>query len=209
MMSVGELLKNARTKRKVSLETLSVTTKIRKEFLDAIEKGEWNLLPEFPVVLGFVKSIASTLKVNPNAASALLKRDYPPKTLRIIPKPDVSRNFVWSPKFTFWLGIGIISLAVIAYLGFQYITFISAPGLFVEFPTENQRVTENEVFVSGKTDSDVTVKVNNQPVLVDDDGNFSSKIEVGGNTSEVVVVAKSRSGKETVVSRKIEIDLSD
>jgi cytoskeletal protein RodZ len=207
MRTIGVILKEARVKKKLSIESLSVRTKIRREFLDAIEKEEWGRLPEFPVVLGFVKSIAGTLKFDTKAVAALLKRDYPPKALHVNPKPDVSKSFVWSPKLTFLLGIVIVSLVVLGYLVFQYLGFISPPKLDIEFPTDDQVVTQTQVFVSGKTESSAVVKVNNQPVLVDDEGNFSTHIEVVPETKEVIIVAVSRSGKETTVSRKIDVNL--
>jgi cytoskeletal protein RodZ len=209
MKSIGETLKEARTKKKLSVENLSTKTKIRREFLEAIENENWSKLPEFPVVIGFVKSIAGSLKLNSETVAALLKRDYPPRTIRINPKPDISRNFIWSPKLTFWLGIIIVSFAVLGYLITQYIGFKSPPKLSIDYPKDGQLVTERQIFVSGQTESDVTVKVNNQPALVDSDGNFSTKIEVSPETKEIIVVADSRSGKESMLKVNINVNLGN
>ncbi len=207
MKTIGQTIKEIRTKKKLSLNSLSVKTKIRREFLEAIEKEDWVKLPEFPVVLGFVKSIASTLRLNSDMATALLKRDYPPKIVAINPKPDVSKKFIWSPRFTFLLGIVVVSVGVFGYLVYQYVNFISPPKLLVEYPRDGQSVATSELFVSGWTESNVIIKVNNQPVLVDDEGVFSTKIEVVKDTREVVVVANSRSGKESVVKVNINVEL--
>jgi len=207
MKSIGETLKDARVKKKLSFVMLSSKTKIRVEFLQAIENEEWEKLPEFPVVLGFAKSVAGALGLSSQAVGAMLKRDYPPKELPISPKPDVSKTFIWSPRIAFVLGIIGVSLLVIGYLIFQYIGFVSPPKLVVDFPKDNQTVQGSEVFVSGKTETDAIVKANNQPVLVDSDGNFSTSINVVENTKEVVVVANSRSGKETVVRVNIRVEL--
>ena len=43
--------------------------------------------------------------------------------------------------------------------------------------------------------------------IVGEDGTFETEIEIFEGTGEVVVVAKSRSGKETVVARKIKPEL--
>jgi cytoskeletal protein RodZ len=199
MKTVGETLKDARSKKRYSVERVEKDTKIKKNFIVAIEKGNWEALPEFPVVLGFVKNIASYLGFDPKNAIALLRRDYPPKVLAVNPKPDVAKGFSWSPKMTFLVGVGATVLLIAGYLSYQYINFISPPPLTVENPKEGQEVTKNEVEVSGKTNPDATVKVNNQPVLVDEDGSFSINLEISEKTNQLDVVATSRAGKMSEV----------
>ena len=58
MLSIGELLKQGRLKKKISLVKLEEKTKIKKEFISAIEREEWANLPDYPTVLGFVKTLA-------------------------------------------------------------------------------------------------------------------------------------------------------
>lgn len=209
MKSIGEIIKEARARKKYSFSQLASITKIRKEFIEALEKERWNLLPEYPVVTGFIKNVSKALDINVDTAVATLRRDYPKKELRINPKPDVARDFVWSPKLTFLVGIILVFVGVFVYLIFQYISFITPPKLIVDTPGDNQIVTESKLKVAGSSDPDATVEVNKQPILLDDNGNFSSEIEVFEGTKEVIFVAKSRSGKETVVSRNIEVELKE
>lgn len=78
MISIGNYLKEARLKKKYSLAHVEGITKIKREFLEAIESQEWNKLPAFPVVSGFVKSIAKSLDLDEIQVVAFLRRDYPP-----------------------------------------------------------------------------------------------------------------------------------
>lgn len=205
MKTIGEILKNARVNKKYSLAHVEGLTKIKSSFIDAIEKHRWDKLPPFPTVLGFVKSLSAALEVDQSMAVAVLKRDYPPKKLNINPKPDVSSRFTWSPKLTFAIGVGAILLVVLGYLALQYSHFISSPDLTIESPKEGQVINGNSVLVFGTTEADAKIVVNNQPVLVDSDGKFSVSIGVTKETNEVTIKAISRSGKETTVSRKIEV----
>jgi hypothetical protein len=64
-------------------------------------------------------------------------------------------------------------------------------------------VRGTSLLVSGKTDEDAVVYVNNQPALVADNGNFETTIEIFAGTNEIEIKAKSRYGKESVIRRKI------
>lgn len=203
MRTIGSLIKEARTKKKISLTKLEEETKIKKEFLEALEVEAWDKLPEYPVVVGFVKSVSHALKVSEKNLVAVLRRDYPPKTLDINPKPDVENKFVWSPRLTFLVGVGVVLVILLSYLTFQYKDFVSPPSLTVSEPREGQKVTERILTVSGKTDSDAVLTINNQPTTLDADGGFSVEIEIFEGTSEIEIKAKSRAGRETIVRRKI------
>ena len=203
MKSIGNILKEARLKKRYSFAFLEKKTKIKKEFIYAIEKEDWESLPEFSVVSGFVKSLASCLKLDIKFAGALLKRDYSLKALPINPKPDVDDKFYWTPKYTFLVGVSVVVIAVGGYLGFQYFRFLSPPKLEVFEPKDNSIVTNREVLVYGKTDPDSVVKINNQPILINDKGEFSAKIEIFEGSETIEIVSKARSGKEAIVSRRI------
>jgi len=203
MRTIGAILKEERLKKNWSLVKLEKSTRIKKSFIIAIEAEEWSKLPEFPVVTGFIKSIAHTLSLDEKMMVSLLKRDYPPKSLRINPKPDVGNKFIWSPKRTFIASIVVVAVLVLGYLGYQYSQFVKPPYLVVLKPQQGQTVDTSEVEVSGKTDSASTIKVNNQPVLVDENGVFDIQIQIYEGTDQIVVKAIGRSGKETVVTRNI------
>lgn len=203
MKSIGNILKDARLKKRYSFAFLEKKTKIKKGFIHAIEKEDWETLPEFPVVSGFIKSLASYLKLDIKLAGALLKRDYSLKALPISPKPDVESKFYWTPKHTFLVGVSVVMIMVGGYLGFQYFKFLSPPKLEVFEPKDNSVITGREVLVYGKTDPDTVIKVNNQLILINEDGEFTAKIEIFEGSDEISVVAKARSGKETVISRRI------
>lgn len=203
MKKIGQLLKEAREAKQYSLIKLENITKIKLSFIELIEKEEWDKLPAFPTVLGFVKNIAAALGVDEKMAVAVLKRDYPPKKLNINPKPDISSKFLWSPKITFIIGVSAIVVLFFGYLIFQYVRFISPPKLNVESPKQGQTISGNSVLVFGSTDTDSKLMINNQPVLIDDDGKFSVTLNMVPETKEIDIIATSRSGKMTEVKRNI------
>ncbi|MBN1169367.1 helix-turn-helix domain-containing protein, partial [Candidatus Woesebacteria bacterium] len=209
MTSVGEYLKRERERNNFSIEELSKKTKIKRSYIEYIEDETWKKLPEFPVIQGFVKNISTNLGIKKEQAVALLRRDYPPKKLLINPKPDVSDKTRWNPKLAFTIGIIGVAVLVLGYLIYQYFSFNSPPKLVLERPGEGEKVLSSQLVVEGETNSDATLVANNQPILVDEEGSFLGEIEVFDGTTEVVVVARSRSGKEQIINRKINVDLGE
>ena len=209
MSTIGQLLKEARMKKSYSKAHLEGLTKIKKDFLQALESEDWQTLPEYPVVRGFVRSVADSLELSSDQALAFLRRDYPPTKLSLTPKPDVENKFVWTPRLTFITGTTIILLAILGYLVMQYIGFTSSPKLEVIKPGEAQVVNIGNLQVEGKTDPGATIKINNQQALVTDDGKFTTEIEVNQDTQKIEIIARARSGKETTIVRVITVQLKN
>lgn len=205
MRTIGQIIENARRRKRLSFKKLEEITKIKAAFIQAIEEENWQILPTFATVLGFVKSISAALDIDEKTAVATLKRDYPPKKININPKPDVFSKFSWSPKLTFIIGIATVILVILGYLGFQYVKFISPPKVTVESPVEGQTVSGKSVLVFGTTDPDAKITINNQLVLLDEEGKFSASVAINSETTEIVIKAISRSGKERTISRRITV----
>ena len=56
MERISDLLKKKRLDRDLTLENIAHETKIKKEFLYAIEEGDFQSLPSENYALGFVKN---------------------------------------------------------------------------------------------------------------------------------------------------------
>lgn len=206
MKTIGTFLKSARVEKTISIEELEERTHIRVSFLQALEEDRWDGLPEYPVVQGFVKSVAAALGANREQAIALLRRDYPQKKLMINPKPDIANksSFMGQKLVFFFLSL-VVFLIVGGYLFYQYKTFTSPPMLVVASPVDGQVLTPPTAQVRGKTSSDATIRVNNQPTEIDDDGNFVTEIDISPELTQVEIKAISRSGRETVIQREIKV----
>lgn len=206
MKAIGELLRESRKSKGYSLDDLSRETKIKTSFIAAIERHQWDNLPEFTVVSGFVKNLADALSIDKQKASAFLRRDYPLKKEISTPTQVMSeRYFQWSPRLSVILMASLVVLITCGYLFFQYRNFTQAPSLIVDSPVEGQTVGTLELPVSGKTDPGSTVRVNNQPAFVDDEGNFETIMTLLTSTTKLEIKAISRSGKETLMYRTIQV----
>lgn len=205
MITVGSLIKEGRRAKGLTIKELEDLTHIKAGFIAAIEEANWERLPDFSTTLGFIRSISHFLEIDDNQTVSIFRREYPPLLDKKVErrKKEVYKKFVWGPRVTFVAGVILILLIVLGYLGFQFRKFNLPPSLVVTSPTEEQIVKQGSLVVIGKTDSDATVIVNNQAVVVSDDGSFSVNIDISKNTNEINISAKSRSGKMTVIRRRI------
>lgn len=65
-MDIGTRLKEAREAQNISLDTLQETTKIQKRYLQAIEQGNFHLLPGKFYARAFIKEYAIAVGLNPD-----------------------------------------------------------------------------------------------------------------------------------------------
>lgn len=61
---LGRILKQAREERGISLLDLQEATKIQKRYIEAIEKGRFDLLPGSFYTRAFIRSISDYLKLD-------------------------------------------------------------------------------------------------------------------------------------------------
>lgn len=76
-MTAGEMLKTARTtgRRKREIATISKLLCIREEFLTALEEGNYRVIPEDVYILGFARSYAVELGLDPEEVISKLKKE--------------------------------------------------------------------------------------------------------------------------------------
>ncbi len=210
MKAVGEILKKSRLEKNVTLESISAETKINLKYLKAIEENNFDALPPAAFTKGFLQNYAKTIGVDPATVLAVFRRDYDQDERgRIIPRglaePVSSRiNFITPHSIT----IGISVLVAVVIIGFfvrQAILFNSAPPVTVYEPTENAQVN-NPVSVTGKTNPEASLTVNNEPVSLDPQGNFTKSLELTQGEHIIVVIATSRSGKSRSVQRAVRVN---
>ena len=76
-MTAGEMLRNARTtgRRKREIPTISKQLCIREEFLEALENGNYSVIPEPVYILGFARNYAMELGLNPDEVVEKIKKE--------------------------------------------------------------------------------------------------------------------------------------
>ncbi len=208
MRRVSDLLKEKREEKKLTLQKIEEETKIKKEFLELIEEGNFQALPSESYALGFVKNYAKYLELPLSSVVPLFRREYKSKQIPIVPEFRKSQNkfnrrFFASPK-----GVLIIAvfLIVSAYVFFQYSSLIFPPRLEVLTPSNGQIIIGNVVEVKGKTDPYATLYIDGDEVYVNLEGSFRKSVYVFSGDKKLKIVAKNRFGKENKKEINIRVE---
>ncbi|TXK81919.1 RodZ domain-containing protein [Paenibacillus sp. N3.4] len=86
MSDLGNILRKTRLERKISLDDLQEVTKIRKRYLEAIEEGNYKVLPGSFYVRAFIKSYAEAVGLDPTEVLNMYQTTNPSL---IVDKPVV------------------------------------------------------------------------------------------------------------------------
>ncbi len=113
-MTAGEMLRNARTtgRRKREIATISRILYIREDFLTALEEGNYRVIPEDVYILGFARSYAVELGLDPEVVIKKLKQELgiapieektetPEPVKKEFVKPNRSTETVKKDRFKF------------------------------------------------------------------------------------------------------------
>ena len=208
MRTVGQILKEERERKFYTIDEIEKATKIRREMLEALEKGEYQKLPPTTFIQGFIKNYGKFLKLDTEKLLAIFRREFsdqkhPPRILDSFSNPVTRRKFALTPaKF---LGLIVLGLVLIffAYLWFEYRFLVGAPFLEISSPVDQTSTQSQTILVSGRTDSEGKVSINDQEIQIDPSGKFSQEIKLTENVNNIVITSISRGGKVTKIERTV------
>ena len=196
-LTLGERLKKFRAQKCLPVSEVSRLTKIQPKYIEYLEEGEYDKLPADVYVRGFLRSYADFLGLDEAALIKLYEKEKGIKKnledgqgRKNLQEKSQSINisaFVFSPKkilFTVFI-LAIFFGAVFLYR--EIGSFTDAPRLVVLGPQENSETSDNLTTVFGMTDVDAKIFINDQPVIVNDEGKFQQNITLqpGINTINI------------------------
>jgi cytoskeletal protein RodZ len=123
MSELGRHLKEARLQKGMSLDDVQEVTKIRKKYLEAIEAGDYKVLPGSFYVRAFIKTYAEAVGVNPdelmeehgNVPAAPVDTTMETVIQKRSRKPEVERNAKWLPTLLMWTFPVLILVVIYLY----------------------------------------------------------------------------------------------
>ncbi|WP_068619219.1 helix-turn-helix domain-containing protein [Paenibacillus tuaregi] len=130
MSDLGQQLKEARLQKGLSLDDVQEMTKIRKRYLEAIEAGDYKVLPGSFYVRAFIKTYAETVGVDADGLLEEHRKDVPvtepePTMEPVIQKRRSShaaneRNSKWLSTTLMWSFAAIIVIVIYIVISSNY-----------------------------------------------------------------------------------------
>lgn len=196
---LGERLKTARKKKKVSLDQAEEETRVRRKYLEALEKGDYLTLPADVYVLGFLAKYAEFLGVNKDEAIKDYRREKGSSGQSVIPvKVQIKgERFFLTPRVMAVIFGLLLTLAIGGYIFYSVKNFTAPPNLEISSPSTETVIREDRVEVVGKTDIGCSLRINDQTVYIDDLGNFKEIIRLQPGINNIEVRSTNRMKKET------------
>jgi cytoskeletal protein RodZ len=113
-VSVGEVLRQEREERHISIEEVSSTTRIPRRTLESLEKDRFEELPSGVFVRGFIKAYASAVDIDADEVLARFD-EQEPQTISPSPFPVVERGRRFGPV--------LLAIAMAAFFAIVVVTF--------------------------------------------------------------------------------------
>lgn len=158
-MSAGEMLRNARTtgRRKREIPTIAKQLCIREEFLEALENGNYNVIPEQVYILGFARNYALELGLNPDEVVDKIKQEMGMSSDCGKTDDDVTACAMPSIKEESWLKVWFVKAYQFIYQ--HWLWFLGAALLVAIVVIVSVAVVNNKKHNDGKV-------LNTAPVVV-------------------------------------------
>jgi len=199
MFRASDLLKETRLEKAIELSEVAKRLKVPLKYLRAIEDDERDCFPEEPYCSLIINDYAQFLGLNGSDIVRFFNRDFDNQKKNLT---KVKRIFSFTPQSTFAI-LTILSLLIFSgYLLSEYVRFNRPPKVTINWP-QNQETNQSILYLSGSTDPESTVRINQDLVVVDVSGNFSKKIDLLPGDNQIVVESTSHSGVSSAVSHTV------
>lgn len=204
---LGETLKKKRIELGFSLAQVSRHSLIAERYLEAIEQEDWQYLPGEIYIRNFLKRYAAELSLDPirvlkvyELRSNFVYQSSIGSLQRTLPLP--SSHFLILPKIIRNGLIVLVIISALGYLAWQVNQILIPPELAIYSPVDNLVTNEAQVVISGQTDPEVKVKINDIVVPVNA-GKFIETIDLQIGLNMLKISASKKYSREQVVYKRI------
>jgi cytoskeletal protein RodZ len=121
LLGIGNILKEAREARGLTLEKVEAETKIRKKYISAMEQGEFQTLPGPIYARAFLKNYAKYLNIDTEEISEVLKEINPMENVQADTVKPVDKKAVKKAGLTrYWLYFAAVFLIAVVAVSIYY-----------------------------------------------------------------------------------------
>ncbi len=203
METLGEYLTEIRKQMNLTLEEVSKQTGIFEKFVYNIEQGRYNQLPPDVYVRGFLKKLAEVYSIPPSVLLDQYQKER--GVAESVARDKITPVKGWkswfekvsiTPKLITLLAVVVFGTVASGYVLFQIFAINKTPSLEVFEPKNDSVIKGSKVSVSGRTEIGMTVTINNQNILVNRDGTFTTEVGMVPGQKDLIIESQNKLGKK-------------
>lgn len=210
--TLGDRLQTLRLEAGQSVDDIAKTIRIRSEYVVAIEESRYQDLPGQVYAKQFVQRYAVALHTDVEQALGIFSAEYAVVTQakpnrRPLLTPRAQTEFHWFRRHLRYISAGLVIAAVLVYITFQASKNFLPPQIIVSSPERDISTTKLIIQVTGMTDPNATVTINDQDVQTSGDGTFNEQIDLHLGLNTLHISAVKKHSRPRVVTRLVLVEV--
>lgn len=207
--TLGDKLRRIRIEKDLSLEEVYKETEIQIKHLEDLEFGRYQDLPGDIYAKAWIRKYAEFLGLDSQDLLVDYKIEKSVSDKLNSQKKDKNISFkakkinLQPSTVIRFIGILLIVLSVISYLAWEIKNIISPPEVNIIYPEKDIKTIETSIEIIGQTEPEVILTINDEPVLLDDDGNFREEVNLVIGLNNLNINAKKKHSKTRNIELKI------
>lgn len=217
--SVGALLRQAREEAGLSRQAVSTRTRIPERYVTLFEDGD-KAIPEDVYTTIYLKAYAKFLGFDTASIVSLYKKERGrPAAPAPVPERVAKRQhpasslpktaFVSAPKIIQAVLICLLIAGLAAYFGLEVKKIFAPPAISLLTPPDGLVTSERSIVIEGRTDREVSLRVNGKRISPDDNGNFRDMLELQEGLNLITIAGVKKHSREMTVTRRIIVTPKD
>jgi cytoskeletal protein RodZ len=210
--SVAEQLRVTRERLGLSIAQVADKIKVSPKYLQALEDGDYYKVPDGIYTLSFLRQYAQYLGLDYKkiisgfqSEKSVFSSDQNENIFsrqvvgadKMLVVPNLVKNIIWS----------LLLLSCLVYLIWLMNNVFKAPMLKVLTPIDDLATVDSNLLVSGYSEPEAEVTINERSVTVSAEGEFNLGVELQPGINTIVVQAKKGSKKPSTVVKEVLLNL--
>jgi len=201
MLTAGEILKNQRLKKNLSLTDISKQIKIKEKYISALENNNWNFFESKVYIEGLIKTYSRFLGLNYKKVLPFFYRDYEDNEVVSFRKRISDKYFTPQVKKFFQTLVFISIFIFFGYFIYQIKIFLTPPKIVLISPKTDTFYNENLIKIVGKTEKETSINIFGEKVYPNQDGIFEYNFPLKKGHNELIIELVGANGKKTVFKK--------
>lgn len=212
--TLGEKLRALRRGKGVTLDIVERDTHIQRRYLEALEHGRYEELPEPMYARNFIRAYARVLEADEQYFIELYEEECGRCDLLTpmrLPRQRVRKGSLFNlPRAVTTALITSAMLVVVGYFVWQVTELTRPPEVVLYAPTDGMATVDALLPVRGEVlKGEVTLTINDEPVVVNADNTFARTVDLERGLNVIKVEAKRRYSRTAVVYRRVVFEPED